>query len=398
MVQAIAQAFGEELLASIPRPAVHQWLQPPEAVVWFDDGEPLPRLWLEACLPELPVCRVGLPRVQGPQPWQQLLAERAGSFAINGLALPELHIAPNQHTQVQQAAEVVLRWLAENPELEIAVAVQDRLAARRLVPVLQAHQVCVDDRTGWRFSTSVVAGWFDALLAAYVQAQAIHTLRPPFDRQPLAGFQPWSVGASHTLSGWAQAYMRLFVQHGFADELAEDRAGAGLLALLRLFAADTTDHTLNAAGFKSAWAQHAESQRFRPQDVKSPVRLLPLLSLRLRRFKRVLVLGCSLKDFQQNPPGLLPAAVAQELGFPGPMLERIQKISTLHEVLQHTPQVALCHSAQSDGKPHALLPEIEWLDVLVEARSREQGVATRGCTATPSGSCMQAPSLCQNCT
>lgn len=363
VVATLAQTYAAELMDLLPKP-VEPMGKPPQHVVWFDDGETVPGLWLELFYPEVPVQVFKLPAIEGPQPWQALGASRFD--AQPGPVV--LQVAPDETTQAQQAAYQILEWLRADPATEIAVAVLDRLAARRMVGLLADVGVLVDDRTGWRLSTSNVAGWFDHLLQQFVEQGQIASIAQPFTGLPIEHLEPWAfgkTGSRYTLAQWASAFMALFEKHDLDTALQPDEAGQQLLTVLGLMRQVPAQTEFDAQEFLAAWRSWAESQRFRPLDIESPVRMVPLLSARMRQFKRVLVLGCAQSHFQESPPGLLPPAVAQELGFPGPRLARIQKISALYELLLHSGEVTLVHSAQVAGKPEMLLPELMWLDIVL---------------------------------
>lgn len=363
VVQQLAATYRAELMAMLPG-LDHAGAPKPAQVVWFDDGETVPGLWLELVYPEVPVQVFKLPQVEGPAPWQNLGAARL----LQQPSPVVLQIAPDENAQAQQSARQILDWLDADPDTEIAVAVLDRLAARRMVNLLAAVGVLVDDRTGWRLSTSNVAGWLDELLQRYASQGELSHLNQPFTGLPLEDFQPWACAkrdARLTLSDWATAFCELFQRFQLDDMLRQDEAGQQLMVLLGLMLQSPSQTGFDAHEFVAAWRYWAENQRFRPFDIESPVRMVPLLSTRLRRFKRVLVLGCAQSHFQESPPGLLPPAVAQALGFPGARLARIQKISALHELLLHSQQVTLLHCAQVSGKPDMLLPELTWLDIVL---------------------------------
>ena len=367
LVVQIASIYESNLRDLIQAPAARMSRQHLDAALWFDDGEALPGIWLQSYLPDLPVHVVGLPQIQGTEPWQALLANRQEMFTCTHAqqAPIQLQVAPDETTQATQAAARILAWLEENPGQEIAVAVLDRLAARRLVALLADCGVLVDDRTGWRFSTSNVAGWFHFLLQEYATQGQLNNLLHPFTGEPVAGFQPWGCGSLHTLANWAQHFDTLLQRQVWMDMLSADAAGSLLVTILRHMQKTAAQIQFSAQEFLAAWVFIAESQRFRPLDIQSPVRMMPLLSTRLRQFRHVLVLGCAQSHFQESPPGLLPPAVALELGFPGPRLSRVQKLSALYELLCHSAQVVLVHSAKNNGAAEMLLPELQWVDVLL---------------------------------
>lgn len=366
VVANLAQTYEAELAALLPKPA-QAVARKPELVVWFDDGETVPGFWLELYYPEAPVQVFRLPAIEGPQAWKNLGNSRF-------LAQPSpvlLQVAPDETTQAQQAADQILRWLRQDPNTEIAVAVLDRLAARRMVGLLADLGVLVDDRTGWRLSTSIAAGWFDRLLEQYADQGQVNSLVQPFTGVLLEHVEPWAFGKSgerSTLAQWAKAFAGLFEKHQLDAALQTDEAGQQLITVLGLMQQVPAQTEFDAHEFLAAWRSWAESQRFRPLDIESTVRMVPLLTTRMRQFKRVLVLGCAQSHFQESPPGLLPPAVAQEFGFSGPRLARVQKISALYELLLHSEQVTLVHSAQVAGKPEMLLPELHWLDIVLHSQ------------------------------
>lgn len=362
VVAQLADTYRAELMSLLPRPEPMD--RPVRQVVWFDDGETVPGLWLDLFFPDVPVQVFKLPAIEGPIPWQQL-----GNRRFFGDSSPVvLQIAPDETTQAQQAACQIVQWLREDPQQEVAVAVLDRLAARRMVGLLAQAGVLVDDRTGWRLSTSSVAGWFDQLLQRFAAHGQLDEMTQPFTGQPLECFKPWALGQSGsrcTLGKWSAAFLALFEQQGLDAVLQVDEAGQQLLTVLGLMQQVPSATEFDSKEFLAAWRSWAESQRFRPQDIESPVRMVPLLSTRMRSFARVLVLGCAQSHFQESPPGLLPPAVAQELGFPGPRLARVQKISALFELMLHSQKVRVLHCAQVAGKPEMLLPELSWLDIVL---------------------------------
>lgn len=375
IVVRVAQIYESDLLALV-QPFVWGGVgAAPQAVVWFDDGEQLPRFWLGLNCPGVPLVHLRLPEVQGgavePPPvsvhdngashtWEALASELAASQRV------KLHSAADESAQAQQAAAQVMRFLQEDPQEQITIVVVDRLAARRLTALLAEHQVLVDDRTGWRLSTAAVAAWFDSLLQQYMQqGEQLQNMVAPITGELVPGFEPWAVPRMQAVGQWATAWLALFGKVGAANTLAQDEAGKRLLAGLELLISLHTDTLLSAEDFHAFWRHWSESQRFRPLDIDSPVRMVPLLSTRLLPIARCVVLGCAQSHFQLSPPGLLPPAVALELGLPGPAQARLQNLSALYELLAQPVPVHLMHCEQAEGRPQSLLPELIWLDLLL---------------------------------
>jgi len=140
-----------------------------------------------------------------------------------------------------------------------------------------------------------------------------------------------------------------------------DPAGQAVLRVLRQAARAQFDDAADAQRWRIVFQHLCEQERFRAQDVASPVRMLPLLSMRLQRFDRVLVLGSASRHFLPSPPGLLPPAVAAELGLPGAMQAREQAIGALVELMCTTPSSALTFSEHAGGQSEQLLGVLERL-------------------------------------
>lgn len=358
----VSKIFESELLQLHlqPEPA---WAKLSHAV-WFNDGELLPGHWLSAYLPDLPVKRVDLPLVQGPQPWRSLIQNKPAQTV-------SLSVAADENTQAQQAAEIVSQWMREAPDLEVAIAVSDRLAARRLVPVLSDMGIKVDDRTGWRLSTSALAGWFSGLLEANVQGDDLGVLPHPATRELVSNPGSKQLQQPQHLSQWAKEWLDVFEHAGFMPCLRADAAGALLIGLLKDFSAVQSEVLFDAQQFAQACQHRMEAVRFKPLDVKSPVSMMPLLTTRLRKFRRVLVLGCAQSQFQESPPGLLPPSVAHEIGFAVPSLGRTQRISALWELASQSDAVVFSHAAKTAGGQESLLPELQYLDLLIKQKAGE---------------------------
>lgn len=368
VVSRLADAFGEDMARQITAPTIKA--SELDHIVWLDDGEPLPGWWVERFFPAVPVTRFRLSMIEGPQPWVDWVHQRwkPGLAGCDAPAM-RLYDAPDETAQAHQAAACVLSWLAEgasndSPERPITVAVLDRLAARRLVALLASAGVQVDDRTGWRLSTANVAGWMDSLLRQWVDEGQISRFTHPLTGDVKTDVQPWSVQGEKPLSEWAQAVLDMLAHRGLLDDLLRDEAGRLVVQGWRQMRQLRAQAQFSAGGVLAAWRHWAEQERFRPEDVRSPVRMVPLMSTRLRTLDRVVVLGCAASHFQESPPGLLPPAVAQELGFPGPRQVRMQKLSALYELLSRAQTVSLFHCANVGGKPEPLLPELLWVSLL----------------------------------
>jgi hypothetical protein len=76
------------------------------------------------------------------------------------------------------ATEQVLEWLKQTPRAgygTIAIAVVDRALARRVRARLEQSNVLIDDRTGWRISTTRAAAWISAWIE-FAENPSVSTL------------------------------------------------------------------------------------------------------------------------------------------------------------------------------------------------------------------------------
>ncbi len=177
-----------------------------------------------------------------------------------------------------------------------------------MVGLLADVGVLVDDRTGWRLSTSNVAGWFDHLLQQFVEHGQLTAVTQPFTGLPLEHLEPWAFGKSgsqYTLAQWAAAFAALFEKHGLDLALQPDEAGQQLLTVLGLMQQVPAETEFDAKEFLAAWRSWAESQRFRPLDIESPVRIGAAAEYTHAAISARVGVGCAQSHFQESPPGLL---------------------------------------------------------------------------------------------
>ncbi len=415
IVLTLAQVFHDDLAAlQAPAPAHPGWLQT-QGIVWLDDGDPAAQRWLQRHAAHRMVWRARLVSIADEPPLQTAgSGTQQSGIPPSDVSTPVLLQAPQADAAAHMAASQILQWLAQNPGQTIGVAVVDRLMARRVRSLLESAGVLTDDRTGWRLSTTRLAGWLDALLrgwllqdwtlwlaameparipllqtglpaqlrvvwAARASSRPLEThwdslradalmlagettdaaLRHPVD-ELLAAFDGLGTH-DRALCSWAADALTLLGRLQALPALQADSVGTGLLVLLRSLARSRLTAQCNASFFLLVLGSEMESARIRPQDITSPVRFMPLLSFRLQRFSRVMVLGAARRHFMPSPPGLLPPSVAGELGLADPWLQRSQSLWALAELLQHTPQCALVHQSQSEGQPDPLLG---WLRAL----------------------------------
>ena len=390
IIQTIATVYADELAQLLPPEPEHPAWPNTSEVIWIWDGEPLAQWWVGQHAAHRAVHCVDMAvDTFDMSPW------------VDATRASQLLVTDDAESQAHAAAQVVLDWLLANPRQSIAVAVVDRLLARRMSAKLNASGVFVDDRTGWRLSTTVSASWITqwvefarlasvktfctlmdgrwwsccpGLTEAAVRLKLLKGLaalpddvawvgiRTVLARETLEGWESldaaistWLGTSERTVSSWAQALLQLLDEVSGVERLASDRAGDACIQVLRMLARAGSDRRVPAHQFAVMWEHALEQSRFRPQDVASQVRMLPLLSMRLQRFDAVLILGCAQKHFLPSPPGLLPPAVAAELGLPGPLLAREQQLAALVEMMCTHPRCVLTASRTQDGQPEPLL-------------------------------------------
>jgi ATP-dependent helicase/nuclease subunit B len=416
----LADVYRDTLNALLPEAPRHPHWARTDTIVWLDDGEPLPGHWLRRHAGARRVLRVSLLLADDPVFAQPLTHE------------PMLLDAPDVDALAHAAASRIADWLREDCQATIGVAVVDRLFARRVRSLLEAADIRVDDRTGWRLSTTRVAGWLHALLQAWFSSDwaALTAALEPRWMPQAACFDdglflqawlrklddspealPWDLlcgsglvlcrnldirraseglpllessfqvlrqalsGLGHhdrSLSDWAADVLQLLALTGAQAVLQADGAGQSLLGLLRRLQRGLLEAVCSSVDFLLVLDKSLEASRFRDEDIASPVRFMPLQSFRLQRFARVLVLGCAARHFVPSPPGLLPPGVATELGFSDAWLSRSQSLSALQELVQSSPQLVFAHARFAGGRAEPLLG---WLRALLLSQQRRESMA-----------------------
>lgn len=447
IVLELAHHFAEELHSlQAPAPAHPGWVSV-HTVVWLDDGEPVARDWLMRHAEGRRILRVdwladaqaqaSVAHATGETGVNQAVADsghdRAGPSVDTRLA-PVLLEAGDPQGVAHLAAQRILAWLRADPEAPIGVAVVDRLLARRLRSVLESAQVQVDDRTGWRLSTTRLSGWLDCLLDGWMRCDWsvwLAALEPHWmpllrgevsrvllqrwthllERDPLrldwerlraeaqvlanqsddpvvrdairqfvAAWDTWGCH-DRSVSAWAHDVLGLLERLQSLPVLQADAAGVAFLAQLRVLARSGLSECCDASLFQLVLNTQLESVRFRPEDASSPVRFMPLQSFAMQRLPRLLVLGVARRHFMPSPPGLLPPSVATELGLSDPWLKRSQALAALTDILMGRGERVLAHQRQSGDQPEPLLGWLRAWGLQVQRRTgtdwRQTPVAIR---------------------
>ncbi len=420
VVLTIAEIYQDTLLSLLPKAPDSAAWSALTHLVWLDDGEPWVEHWLQRHAAHLQILRVDL-RIQAQGAFQ-------GGATVTTQWLEAQELEP----LAQACAAQLVAWLREDAKREIGVAVVDRLLARRVRSLLEAANVLVDDRTGWRLSTTRAAGWLDCFMQAWLMRdwQALagafeprwlpdldcfkdarflrkwltwidrdmqgadwsllsglgsmelrngDIARVAADAVPwLPAFEGFSKALTdfghhpRALSVWAQDVLALLKSLGVLELFTAEPAGRDVVVMLRWVARADLSYECLPFEWLSFWRDFAEQRRFRAQDVSSPVRFLPLQSFRLQRFSNALVLGCAQRHFAPTPPGLLPPSVAAELGLSGVWLKREQMLSALSEMAATSSHLVFAHARAVAGQAEV---EVGWLRYLsLLRRTSETGI------------------------
>jgi ATP-dependent helicase/nuclease subunit B len=321
--------------------------------------------------------------------------------------------------EAEAAALQVRLWLADGRSA-IGLIAQDRLAARRVRALLERHDILVRDETGWQLSTTAAASmlmtWvqtvaedfrFETLLALLksslvlagqpllrVQAgqqmeKALIAHGPARGRAELvqrlsqAEHQGQTVIAAraalehlvaaaqplhHRERPLAQWLANLLQSLSTLDTgLAEDAAGAQLLALLNLRAQELTADCarFNLAEFRRWLNGELEAATFVERGIDSPVVYTHLAAARMRPFDGVILLGAESERLPGAPvPGFFNQRVRAELGLPGHADRARDMQADLVALLTASPDTLVLWRAREAGEEVAVSPWFERLDAL----------------------------------
>lgn len=363
------------------------------------------------------------------EPLAQALQARLGDKVI-ALPLPaaaargalSLHAASDAEDEAQRAAACVLRHI-EAGRVPVALAATDRALTRRIRAMLDGSQVAVRDENGWKLSTTRAAARVMAALRACSWNTSSDAVldwlknAPAFASGPVRALEQWlrktglrdwraeaalsagappalvsllaQVGAlrqglqrGRSLPQWLAGLRELLQACGLWELLAQDAAGARLLAVLRLEeGAQAELETLEAASRRmplvefSAWVNEVlEAASFvPPHPPAEQVVILPLSQL-LARPMAALVLpgGDELRlSVSPEPPGPWTAAQRAALGLPTrEALEAAQRAAWAYAL--QTPHCDLLWRAGDEGG-EPLLPS-----PLVQALQLDGGLAEAG--------------------
>ena len=294
--------------------------------------------------------------------------------------------------EAQATAAVVLGALQAG-QTPVALVALDRELVRRVRALLARQQVPLVDETGWKLATTPAATRLVALLRAAqdgapqdaslewlktwprARPRALDSLEARWRgrrkvRDPAAASALWDQAQAHlqplrqasaqSLAGW----LRLLADHldadGTLDELADDAAGAQVLAALHLvgeapqaWQQATAGVRLPLAGFTAWVCSVLEEAAFLPTpDASAQVVLTPLSRAFGRPFAHVVIPGADHKHLgaAESPPALISDALAEALGLDHARLRRHhQRLALAHVLL--APQVTLLRRHRDAEEP-----------------------------------------------
>lgn len=334
-------------------------------------------------------------------------------YAADGAAAPvdtiAWHACEDAEDEAQRTAACVVRQIAEG-RLPVALVSTDRALTRRVRAMLESLDVQIRDETGWKLSTShagahtmallkaavwnatsdAVLAWLkdtptltprlDAMEAAIRRDQARDwrsvAVGPAFKKLPngasdFAAVQAVRAGlaGSRTLEGWLSALRGALQASGVWEGLAQDGAGAQVLAVLRLAwpAPPAWELLLNQALWSArrmdlaeftSWVNQAlEGASFSPPyPVHEEVVILPMSQMLARPFAALVMAGCDEVRLNPSPepPGGWTPAQRGALGLP--TREALQQVAVA--AWQHALMTPHCDVLWrcSDDAGETLLP------------------------------------------
>ena len=336
-------------------------------------------------------------------------------------------VAAEPEDEAEWAAACVLRHLAEG-RVPVALVATDRALTRRISAQLAAQGVSPHDETGWKLSTTRAAATLmsalracahdaasDAVLdwlktSADVDGPTVQTLEARLRRDGLREWPNWCARAARSekpqdtalrtfteavearrtalaqarpLPAWLRALRELLQAGGQWTALADDLAGAKVIAALWLDATDASDfaaghHTLTEF---TGWVRDVlEAASFVPptEGQVPQVVVLPLHQLLGRAFGAVVIPACDDRHLPASPepPGRWSAAQRVELGLPSREVLEVAQRAAWAAALRQPSCDLLWRACDASGEPvrpsplvqallldHAALPMIDPRDL-----------------------------------
>jgi ATP-dependent helicase/nuclease subunit B len=361
-------------------------------------------------------------RIAGSEPLHDAVLEHAAASGVPCWRLdaetsfdaaatlppPTVIVASGLEDEAEQATAAVLGAL-DAGHAPVALVAEDRLLVRRVRALLERCGVALADETGWTLSTTRAAArlvawlraaapdatrdaWIDALKAE-PGADAARALEDAWrrEREPTAAQLAPLHALRERLARFRGAGERRLVDWlaalqanapALLSALAEDGAGRGVLAALRLDAADADAAwsqlgqrtRLDLSGFLAWVADALEGESFVPVAPPAPqVVVTPLARAVLRPFAATVFPGCDEHRAAAPPPGLLPDAARRALGLRDAATRRRVALQAFAQALR-APNLTLLRRSHEGIEPLAPSPALE---LALHARRRAHAAPAR---------------------
>ncbi len=321
-------------------------------------------------------------------------------------------VAADPEDEAEWAAACVLRHLADG-RVPVALVATDRALTRRISAQLAAQGVTPHDETGWKLSTTRAAATLmsalracahdaasDAVLdwlktSADVDGPTLQTLEARLRRDGLREWPNWCARAARSekpqdvalraftqaverrraalsqarpLPNWLSALRELLQAGGQWTALADDPAGAKVIAALWLDAVDGGDFAAGRYTLTefTGWVRDVlEASSFVPpiEGQVPQVVVLPLHQLLGRAFAALVIPGCDDRRLPASPepPGRWSAAQRAELGLPSrEALEAAQRAAWAAALRQPWCEL-LWRASDASGEPVRPSPLVQAL-------------------------------------
>lgn len=335
---------------------------------------------------------------------------------------PVVALCEGFEDEAQCTAAQVLSHL-QRGEVPVALVAQDRLLVRRVHALLARSAVAVLDETGWKLSTTRAAAQLMGLLRAVGASSAdatldalksltapwpglgpvaamaqsleascrrhgwrrtsqidVERLHPGEARLWIAlrdALAPLAEPGRRPLREWCSAVQHLLQAAGLADALADDAAGAQVLAALRLsdgsgWPAQAGQTSMSLDPFRQWVDDVLEEASFVPPAPTEPaVVIVPLAQATLRPFAALVLPGADERHLGAgvDPLPFINDAQAQALGLPSAASRREREaVSFAHAM--HAPRVTLLRRHVDGSEPLSASPLLERLSLALQKVDR----------------------------
>lgn len=352
--------------------------------------------------------------------WPELMDDASQTPAsFDAIEIPtgiSLHEAAGMEDEAQRAAQTIIDWL-NGGKRRIALVPQDRVVARRVRALLERAQVVVSDETGWKLSTTRAAAVLHAWLALAASGGEVATLldflKSPFlfdDDQRAAEQRAeielallgggisagWSLmltavasfpqasslieaiarevqrcSGRKTLIEWADATLGAFDALGMKNGMAEDMAGAQVIALLDQIRleGEQLEARFSLAEWRALVDLQMEQTVFVAPRIDQRVMMVPLNGTSLREFDAAIVLGADSDHLPSRPAETLffANAVRRELGLATRESRQRQQLRELTALLISCPEVVLSWQGWRGGETNTPSPWLQRLELVLDS-------------------------------